>query len=65
MAAPSDATRCPRRRVVRPTTPIPSTYLQSANRPVTITEDAQQPSIIKLAQKSGRPTSHWSLRLTA
>jgi len=66
MAAPSDATRCPRRhRVVHPTTSIPSIRNpQTAIRPlVTITEDAQQPSITKPAQQPSRPTSNCVRRL--
>ena len=64
MAAPSDATRCPRAPGRSPNN-INPVDPQSANRPlVTITEDAQQPSITKPAQQPSRPTSNCVRRLS-
>jgi hypothetical protein len=58
MTAPSDATRHPRRPPGRSPNNANPVDPQSDNRPlVTITEDTQQPSITKPAQKPGRPTS--------
>lgn len=64
MAAPSDATRRPRRPPGRSPNNANPVDPQSANRRiVTITEDTQQTSITKLAQQPGRPTSICKRRL--